>query len=87
MSQALLFLSLFGLKPFHIEAIVTHIDDGTVGEADAIVMVIDKGDEIAVLVEFVHEGIIRSGVEDIVQLRYRLADVGSWGGLDGHLSA
>lgn len=83
LSLALLFLSLFGLKPFHIEAIVTHIDDGTVGEADAIVMVIGTGDDIAVLVEFVHKSVIRSGVEDTAQVRYRLADVGSWGGLDG----
>ena len=62
---------------------VIHIDNGAVGEVDAIVLVIDKGNEIAVLVEFVHEGIIRSCVEDIAQMRYRLADVGSRGGLDG----
>ena len=81
--MALSFLCLFGLKPFHIKAMVIHIDNGAVGEVDAIVLVIDKGDEIAVLVEFVHEGIIRSGVEDIAQLRYGLAEVGSWGGMDG----
>lgn len=83
LSLVLLFLSLFGLKPFHIEAIVIYIDNGAVGEVDAIVLVVDTGDEKAILVELAHEGVIGSCVEDVSQLRYRLADIGSWDGLDG----
>ena len=65
LSLDLLLLSLFGLKPFHIEAIVIHIDNGAVGEVDAIVLVISTGNDIAVLMEFVHEIVIRSGVKDV----------------------
>lgn len=59
------FLNLFGLKPFHIEAIVFHIDNGAVDEVNAIVLVIDTSEVIAILMEFVHESVIRSGVEDV----------------------
>ncbi len=72
LSLVLSFLGLFWLKPFHIEAIVDHIDNGAVSEVDAIVLVIDTGDEIAVLVELTHEDVIGSGVEDAAQLCYRL---------------
>ena len=79
----LLSLLLLGLKSTDIKTIVIHIDNGAVGEVDAIILVIDTGEEIAVLVEFAHKSVIRSGVEDAAQLRYRLIDVESWGSLDG----
>jgi len=54
---------------------VFHVDDGAVGEIDAIVLVIDTGDEIASLVELVAEGFVGGGIENVVQLRNCLADV------------
>ena len=66
--MALSFLCLFGLKPFHIKAMVIHIDNGAVGEVDAIVLVIDTGDEKAILVMFVTEGFVGGAAENVVQL-------------------
>ena len=43
----------------------------TIGEVDAIVLVIDKSEVITILVEFVKKGIVGGGVEDMAQLRYR----------------
>ncbi len=54
-----------------------HVDNDVVDEVDAIVLVADIGDEIAVLTELGTEGFIGSGVEDMLKLDYGIANIGA----------